>query len=546
MSKERIFLSAVTKQFKACRDALRSDLAAVGAEVVVQDDFTQHGGTLLKKLEDYIASCDRVIALVGTAYGWAPPPTALPDQAPARSYTQWEFHFAMGERLDGTPAAAKPVHVYCAAPAYLEQHPVEQSDSEAQRQQQFIATLIASGKDRNAFDSIDNLARLVLRDGFRLSSADRLLPHNLPYDSLGTLFKGRTGVLAAIRANVCSDTEQATAIVAKQAIHGLGGIGKTRLAVEYAWQHRTDYVACLFVTADSPENLERNLAELCGARVLNLPEQTAQEQEMQVVAALRWLDQQPDWLMILDNVDTPEAAEAVDRLLPALQSGHVLITSRRTDWGNSIHTLPLDTLSEDDAVAFLLEKTAAQRTTTDTDAAAARTLAQTLSGLALALEQAGAFINKMRLSLQAYQQRWAEQEQKLRHWYDARVMHYPKSLAVTWEASFEQLTPAAQALLNVLCWFAAEPIPRESVAAAFSPETLATLIADTEPETAAKTQAPDLEDLLDELEILSLLKWERGNRGFSVHRLVQEITQTRIAGRRRADQCGPAGRLAAR
>ncbi len=92
--KEKIFLSAVTGQFKECRDALRSDLAAVGADVVVQEDFQQHGGTLLKKLEEYIDSCDRVIALVGSAYGWEPEAAAIPENAPSRSYTQWEYYFA--------------------------------------------------------------------------------------------------------------------------------------------------------------------------------------------------------------------------------------------------------------------------------------------------------------------------------------------------------------------------------------------------------------------------------------------------------------------
>ena len=61
----KIFLSAVSGQFKACRDALRSDLIAVGAEVVVQEDFQLHGASLLEKLERYIGSCDRIIALVG-------------------------------------------------------------------------------------------------------------------------------------------------------------------------------------------------------------------------------------------------------------------------------------------------------------------------------------------------------------------------------------------------------------------------------------------------------------------------------------------------
>jgi hypothetical protein len=68
----KIFLSAATVQFRVCRDALCSDLSAVGAEVMVQEDFQQHGGSLLKKLECYIASSDRMIALVGDAYGFEP------------------------------------------------------------------------------------------------------------------------------------------------------------------------------------------------------------------------------------------------------------------------------------------------------------------------------------------------------------------------------------------------------------------------------------------------------------------------------------------
>jgi len=132
------FLSAVTGQFKACRDALRSDLAAVGADVVVQKGSQQHGGTLLQKLEEYIASCDRVIALVDNAYGWQPEPAALSDNAQTRSYTQWEYYFARGERLDGTQAIAKPIYLYLASPSYLEQNPVEQADAEARQQKDFV------------------------------------------------------------------------------------------------------------------------------------------------------------------------------------------------------------------------------------------------------------------------------------------------------------------------------------------------------------------------------------------------------------------------
>jgi Domain of unknown function (DUF4062) len=103
----KIFLSAVSGQLKACRDALRSDLSAVGAEVVVQEDFQQHGASLLKKLERYIASCDRIIALVGDAYGYEPEETARPAGQPRRSYT----HFS--PRKGTQPASG---HASCHAP----------------------------------------------------------------------------------------------------------------------------------------------------------------------------------------------------------------------------------------------------------------------------------------------------------------------------------------------------------------------------------------------------------------------------------------------
>src|SRR5215471_2264083 len=122
----KIFLSAVSRQFKASRDALASDLRAVGAEVAVQEDFQQHGRSLLEKLQEYIASCDRVIALAGDAYGWEPGDSAHPAGRPRRSYTQWEYHFAQGERLDGSRQSALPIYVYFASPDFLAQHTVTQ------------------------------------------------------------------------------------------------------------------------------------------------------------------------------------------------------------------------------------------------------------------------------------------------------------------------------------------------------------------------------------------------------------------------------------
>jgi hypothetical protein len=221
----KIFLSAVSGEFRECRQALASDLRATGHEVTVQEDFQQHGRTLLEKLESYIAGCDRVIALVGHAYGAEPEEEARPGGS-RRSYTQWEYFFAHGERLSVPKAARKDIYVYLASGEYRAAHPVPdgQTAEETQLQVDFIAAIKKSGEDRNAFGSLHELCRLALRDGFRVRDPDDK-PMNLPYRSLGTLFKGREPFLEDLRRKLAVGTGQAAAIVAPLAVHGLGGRG---------------------------------------------------------------------------------------------------------------------------------------------------------------------------------------------------------------------------------------------------------------------------------------------------------------------------------
>jgi|GEM_PF-7020503 len=83
-------------------------------------------------------------------------------------------------------------------------------------------------------------------------------PTNLPYTSLGSLFKDRDVFFAELRQHLTA--EGPVVIKGKRTIHGMGGVGKTRAAIEYAWMHADDYRAFLFISADTPEALHRNLA----------------------------------------------------------------------------------------------------------------------------------------------------------------------------------------------------------------------------------------------------------------------------------------------
>ena len=501
----KIFLSAVSNQFVECRKALFSDLHAMGAEVVTQEHFQQHGRTLLEKLEESIAKCDRVIALIGDSYGFEPEEPARPAGRPRRSYTQWEYYFAMGERLDGTTAPRKDVYVYVATDIYLKAHPVTQESDVAEIQKAFLKKVRASGEDRNKFDSLDQLCRLALRDGFRVRDPDRK-PKNLPFGTIGELFKGRDAFLDDLRRKFDVPDGQARAIVPAKAVHGLGGVGKTRAAVEYAWRFEKDYGALLFVSAPSADELHARLADLVGVLAIETSE-TAIEPRLRAV--LRWLDDHPGWLLIVDNVDTPEAATAIQKLMAYLRSGHVLITSRITHWPAGVEPLELHVLDEPDAVAFLLERTR-QRRKTPNDNAEALAIAKMVDGLALALEQAGAYIETKRLSFAEYRKDWESKRTQVLNWHNERLMGYPASVAVTWETSFARLDPPAQSLLRVLSWLAPQPIPLSL----FEAKPLIAKIA--EPREA-----------LANLSAYSLARFSDDGDTVTVHRLVQEIARAR-------------------
>ncbi|HKI05713.1 MAG TPA: tetratricopeptide repeat protein [Thermoanaerobaculia bacterium] len=334
--------------------------------------------------------------------------------------------------------------------------------------------------------------------------------HNLPFPSLGPLFQGREEMLTRLRETLeQSPSGRATAIAGK-AVHGLGGVGKTRLAVEYAWRHAAEYSALLFVGAESPADLRRNLAALCERNVLDLPEQQAKEEEVREAAVLRWLGANSGWLLILDNVDSDDAAEAVDALGSRLHGGHLLLTGRLARWSAEVEPIELDVLTEEAAIGFLLKRTQGRRRATKEDANDALTLACELGFLPLALEQASAYISERRLTFAAYLREWQSRHEDVLTWFDPRVSHYPASVAVTWQTSFDRLSAPGRRLLERLAWLGPGPIP----------EFLLDVPVPDLPEPEPPPHAA-----LVELATYSLVTRAAETPTFAVHRLVQDITR---------------------
>jgi tetratricopeptide (TPR) repeat protein len=529
----KVFVSCVSGEFKSYRLKLANHLSALRdrpCEVKVQEDFQQGGYTLLDKLADYLRECDLVIHLAGDACGARPTPEHVralfhslgvppPDPLPERSYTQWEFHLALRfKRKMLVYFAAADAPRDCALP-------VKQTDEEARLQRSHREAIRQTGKHYGGFTSYTTLVREVFHD---LGLEHELKINNLPYKSLGSLFKGRKDFLRTIHQTLgCVEHvghqrfAAITASATAAAVYGLGGIGKTRAAIEYAHSYAQEYTALLFVRADSPDRLQQNLAALCGPMVLDLPEKSARETELQVAAVLRWLQQHAGWLLIFDNVDTEEAARAVQELLGKLTpSGQVLVTSRLSRWEGAVESLALDVLEEVDACAFLLERTQHRRRKTPDDEAQARAVAVELGRLALALEQAGAYIDRYRLTFADYLAEWHERRGNVLEWFDERVMQYPMSVAVTWRTSFDRISEPARRLLRITAWLAADPIPEFLLEAAGGP--LAVEGGDqAEP-------AIDPREALADLEAHSLVMRADETASFVVHRLVQDVTRRGI------------------
>ena len=531
MTQVHIFLSTVSAEFASYRDALRRDLDRPNVTVKVQEDFIATGTETLDKLDDYIQQCDAVIHLVGDMSGaWAQAPSLalicdrypdladrlpplrpfLEPGAPALSYTQWEAWLALyhGKVLIiAVPEAGAPRDVR-----------YQLIDEQRSQQQQHLQRLEALERfPEIRFESADRLAVALLRSKLYdiLARAGALKkPVNLPLASIGELFKGRGDWLDDLSLSLGPVADTADTPVVARVLSGLGGVGKTRLVLEYAWLHADDYTAMLFVGADSVEALQRNLAALCRPAILDLPEQRETDEGKHRDAVLGWLHQNPGWLLILDNADTEDAAAAVEALVPQLTGGHLLVTSRLTNWSSGLTALPVDILSIDAAAGFLLERTDSRRRRLADDTAQARTLAEALGCLALALEQASAYIAQRRLTLKGYLEEWRSQRGKVLAWYDPRLMQYPNSVAVTWQITFDQLGEPARQLLQRLAWLSPAPIPEM---------LLDVPVADGENEADPFTA-------LAELEAYSLVTRASDSPSFSVHRLVQEVARRQCDG----------------
>ncbi len=257
-----------------------------------------------------------------------------------------------------------------------------------------------------------------------------------------------------------------------QALFGLGGVGKTQSAIEYAYRYRESYRIVYWLRAEETAGVWIDYAQLARSLGLALPRDATLEAIRNHLR--RHLEGRDDFLLIFDNASGPAG---IRDFIPTPCRGHVLITSRNANWSGLARSVAVHGLARQDSVHFLRKRTGRM----DSEASA-RQLAQTLGDLPLALEQAAALIQQSRISfsdyLRKFENQWAQMLAQQRPGGD-----YPDSVAMSWELSFRQVedeNPAAIAMLNLLAFMSPDGISWELIEGQLTtlPEPLASIASD--------------------------------------------------------------------
>ena len=356
---------------------------------------------------------------------------------------------------------------------------------------------------------VDELSRQPNPPATQSISEHRKPVWNIPLER-NPFFTGREDILGEIR--------EALLAFGKAAFSGLGGIGKTQTAVEYAYRHKEDYNHIFWVKADSKEFLTSDFTQLFS--LLNLPEQKAQDQQEVVKAVQWWLQQHDQWLLILDNADN---LSLIIPFIQGLQSGHILLTTKAQATG-TISRVEVPKLPDQEGAAFLLRR--AKVITNDTSDETIPKELQTqglaigkeLDGLPLAIDQAGAYIEETQCGLAGYLELYRTHGIELLKKRGLFAPGHPDPVATTWALSFqkiEQTNPAAAELLRFCAFLHPDAIPEELIIDGAS--ELGPILGPVVKNAISFNQA------IGEILKFSLIHRDMKTKTLDIHRLVQSV-----------------------
>jgi tetratricopeptide (TPR) repeat protein len=497
----RVFLSHTCelREFPAGRSFVAAAEQAViraGDAIADMAYFTARDSKPAQYCQDQVGTCDVYVGLVGLRYG-----SAVPDQ-PGVSYTELEFDIATEAGIPRLMFLLDPGADLSVPPGQL----LDLDPAWQERQRRFRAKVLDSGVTAATFATPGQLELQLLQalhdlKGPRVKAAavSGALPGVWNVPRRNPNFTGRENELERLRKWLAEDRA-----VTVHALHGMGGIGKTQTATEYAHRHAGDYDLVWWVNAEQPALIGDQFARLGGELGLAQVDDLA----IMLAAVHRALRTQGRWLLIFDNAENPQQ---IGPLLPG-GAGQVLITTRCGGFRALGEVLDLDTLARTDAIA-LLRRRAPVLTITE-----AGELAAQLGDLPLALDQAAAYLDQTGMAPEEYLGLLGTRSADLHR--RGQAAGHPGTIATTWSLSIDRLegtTPAAIQILELSAWLAPEPIPLDLFTrhSGQLPEPLASAAAD--PVAFA--------DVIGALTGYSLAR--RSGGSIVVHRLIQDVARNR-------------------
>ncbi len=238
-----------------------------------------------------------------------------------------------------------------------------------------------------------------------------------------------------------------------QALDGMAGMGKTLLAVEYAWHYHREYQAVLWLNAHR-ELLSVNILSL--ARKLGIPAQEDVDEQQRFAVIQWWLQRHDRWLFVLDNLDD---FSIVEQLIPLCSNGHVLLITHSRAIGPLTSVIPIAPMTIDDGALLLLRRAriipaqGSRDAASETDYHHAREIAREVEGYPLALDQVGAYLYKTGRSPASYLELYHQQQITLSGERGSLGDH-PDPVMTTLSVNFNQIEQTDRNALKLLHFFA--------------------------------------------------------------------------------------------
>lgn len=320
-------------------------------------------------------------------------------------------------------------------------------------------------------------------------------------------FTGRAEILDQLR----DELQRGGSAALLHVLHGLGGVGKTQIAIEYAHRFKADYDIVWWIRSQEPNRAAASLAEL--GKELGLPMRNVAEASAATVDLLRRGDPHKHSLLIFDNAE----AKDIDGLRPLIPTGgeaHVLITSRHRELAAlGTSQIDVDVFSRPESVAHL------QRHIPNLSHDEGDQLAEMLGDLPIAVELAAAWLKETGVPVKQYVERLAQDPGII---LKELASGYRGSVQAVWRATIDELraqSPTAVRLLELFAWFGPEPI---STSLVYSDEFISSM---QQFDPLLEGERMMIDRIIRDLGRFALVRVDLEEASINVHRLLQQLVQ---------------------